>query len=275
MSPRCRALLFTSDIACSLARAKFRKLGLEGIVDKLTVFRGGVPCAQRSSDPPGSRQGAPLKLLFVGADGLRKGLLGVIDACDRLHREGLEIELTIVSAISPSTYVMNGIEIPTQPIRETIERNSWITHFPGLPNREVRALMRTHDVLVLPSLDESLGWVFVEAGMEGRMSIASNAFAMPELVKDRVTGRTVSIELGPNHRWIGLGHPDRREVWEETTRSMAQQLTAMIEELCLNRELVAKWGRAARRHMEELYDPAGAGERLKQIYDRALSRTDS
>lgn len=268
-SDRCRGLLSFSETAATLARTKFTDLGLPGIAGKIEVFRGGVLPSETDAPPDYSGAGAPLRLLFVGADGIRKGLIPLLDAVEALQGRGADIALTVVSSLVPKSYVGGDAEPSVDAMRARLDR-PWVTHHPSLPYRAVRQLMGQHDLLMLPTMDETLGWVVIEAAMERIGSVTTNAFALPELVEDGNTGRIIEMPLGPGKRWAGFGMPDRREMFHDTVALLQRGVEAALQDVLDDRSLLARWGAAAHAKLSPLYHPQQAGEKLTTIYDRAL-----
>ncbi len=77
---RCRALLSLSDTAGALARQKFTDMGLPEIAAKIQTFRGAVLPSRQQGQRSYGAEATPLRLIFVGADGLRKGIAPVLQA---------------------------------------------------------------------------------------------------------------------------------------------------------------------------------------------------
>lgn len=274
-SRRCRAILCLSETYARQARAKFEVLGLPEVAAKIGTFRGAVVPSRRPhpAEDGWSREGEPLRLLFVGADALRKGLVPLLEAVEELRRAGAEIELTVISSVTERSYaVPPGAGPSAAELRRRLAGTPWIRHHPGLPYAEVRAAMGTHDLLLLPSLDETLGWVVIEAAMEGRATVATDIAAMPELVEDGVSGRLVGLPLNAERRWRGLFEEDRPAAYGEACEGLRAGLVAALGEVLERRALARAWGAAAHARLAPLYDPARAAAELAGHYDRALGR---
>lgn len=152
----------------------------------------GVPAT-----PP---YGGPLRVLYVGSLGQRKGLSYLLDAIDQL---GSTVELTLIGKPeSPHC----------RPLADALQRYHWI---PSLPHAEVLEQMRCHDVFVFPSLFEGFGLVLTEALSQGLPVIATPHTAAPELITDGVEGFIVPIrdsqaifhrldQLASNRQQLGL-----------------------------------------------------------------------
>ncbi len=124
-----------------------------------------------------TRRDDPLRVLFVGQLGQRKGLGYLVAAMDRLG--------------VPATLTLLGRPVATPPaMQKALERFRWIE---SAPNARVLELMREHDVLVFPSLFEGFGLVIVEAMAQGTVVIATPHTAAPDLLEDGVDGFIVPI----------------------------------------------------------------------------------
>jgi starch synthase len=119
----------------------------------------------------------PLRVLFVGQIGQRKGVGYLIEAVDRL---GAAARLTLL-----------GRPIAVPPVlKQAFERHRWID---SAPHGEVLKLMREHDVLVFPSLFDGFGLVMLEAMAQGTVVIATPNSAAPDLLDDGRDGFIVPI----------------------------------------------------------------------------------
>ncbi len=111
-------------------------------------------CGQ-SSKPQGSS--AKLRLLYVGAVSVKKGVPYLLKAFDGLANQ---CDLTLAGSVTPE---MSAI----------LPRHSGFTLLPYVPKEQLRALYHSHDVLVMPTLGDSFGFVLMEAMAAGLPVIAS------------------------------------------------------------------------------------------------------
>src|SRR5207237_9547365 len=96
-----------------------------------------------------------------------------------MRQQGDQVLLTVVG---PKRWPLAGSPPP------------WVD-FRGVTGpADVSALYRRHDVLAMPSRFEAFGVVLAEALVAGLPCVARNAFAMPEIVEDGVTGALVASE---------------------------------------------------------------------------------
>lgn len=124
------------------------------------------------------RDRGPLRAIFVGSLGQRKGLSYLFDACRSL---GSNVELTIIGTL------------PLQPcaaLEAELKKVRWI---PSCPHAQVLEEMANHDVFVFPSLFEGFGLVLLEAMAMGLPIITTAHTAGPDLCDDGQEGFIVPI----------------------------------------------------------------------------------
>jgi glycosyltransferase involved in cell wall biosynthesis len=131
-----------------------------------------------ADDVPVRPKTAPLRVLFAGAMTQRKGLADVFAAAKLLNSAGLEL------------VVMGSL---LQPLPWYEERFRNFTYEPPRPHREFLELMRTCDVLLLPSLVEGRALVQQEAMACGLPVIATRNAGADDLIEDGKNGFIVPI----------------------------------------------------------------------------------
>jgi starch synthase len=136
----------------------------------------GSPAAL--GEAPSTPASGPLRVLYVGSLGQRKGLSYLLDAIQAL---GDQVSLTLIGRPTSADCA---------PLNGALERHRWI---PTLPNAEILAQMRRHDVLVLPSLFEGFALVISEALSQGLPVIATPNTGATECIRDGVEGFLVPI----------------------------------------------------------------------------------
>jgi glycosyltransferase involved in cell wall biosynthesis/GT2 family glycosyltransferase len=154
--------------------------------EKMRRLPLGIECEESA----GRRQwDGPPTVLFVGRLERRKGIHVLLEAIERLSREGLRARFLLAGADEP------------EPGRAWA---SWwrLRHPGGAGAMEVAflgpvdegvlgSLYETCDLFVAPSLYESFGLVFLEAMARGKPVIGTCAGGIPEVVEDGVTGLLV------------------------------------------------------------------------------------
>ena len=267
-SPACRGIWPLSDAAFAYIARRFDQAGMSGLREKMTVFRGAL--AGAAHDREGYTESGPLQLLFVGGDGLRKGLGPMLSAIERVRAAGVEIEVTVIGRPLAQTYIVPGASFDTAAVTEQL-RQPWVRHHLSLPNPEVRRLMGTHDIFVFPTMDESLGWVPAEAALSGMPTITTDIFALPELVLDGESGWVIPVPLNEDRRWIHIGRADARGAWDAVQQHLTDAITRILLEVAADRSIVRRFGERAKAHISNLYDPAAAAARLEALYEAAIA----
>ena len=105
-----------------------------------------------------------LKVCAVGAGSLAKGLPYLLDAARQI---GPQIELTLVGGISPSLRSLVGNVSPAP------------NELPYLNRVELREFLSTQELLVMPSLGDSFGFVAMEAMACGLPVIVTDHCGVP------------------------------------------------------------------------------------------------
>jgi glycosyltransferase involved in cell wall biosynthesis len=165
-----------------------------------------------SMEPDRPRRGAvtkekPLRLLFVGGLSQRKGIADLFAAVKLL---GAAVSLSVIG---------NKVTADCPALDRELGRHRWI---PSLSNDRILNEMRSHDVLVFPSLFEGFGLVITESMSQGTPVITTERTAGPDL-----------ITHGENGWLIKAGN----------TEALVQQL----EKLVMNPEVVQAAGVLARK----------------------------
>jgi glycosyltransferase involved in cell wall biosynthesis len=119
----------------------------------------------------------PLRVLFVGQIGQRKGIGYLLDAVEMLQ---VPYRLTLLGHPTATPPVM----------QKALYQHRWIE---SAPHDEVLKQMRLHDVLVFPSLFDGFGLVMLEAMAQGTVVIATPHSAAPDLLTDGRDGFIVPI----------------------------------------------------------------------------------
>jgi glycosyltransferase involved in cell wall biosynthesis len=142
----------------------------------IAVVPFGSP--QPLEGPPPHRSAGPLRVLYVGSMGQRKGLSYALDAVDSL---GSLVSLTLIGKVTAPQ---------CRPLMAALERHHWIE---SLPNPQILAQMRQHDVLLLPTLFEGYALVISEALSQGLPVITTPNSGGTASVRDGIEGFIVPI----------------------------------------------------------------------------------
>lgn len=138
----------------------------------------GAPPVQPGAAPAKRESDQPLRVLFVGSLGQRKGLRYLVEA---MHALGGGFELTLIGR-PPA--------VECRPLARALQIHR---HIPGLPHALILEEMRRHHVLVFPSLFEGFGLVLLEAMACGLPVIATPHTAAPDVITPGIEGQIVPI----------------------------------------------------------------------------------
>ena len=130
----------------------------------------------RARQPRNATGRGPLRALFVGSTFLGKGGAESVAAV-RALRATHDVELDVVTALAPG-----------------MESGDGVRFHDTLPPPAIRELYASCDVFLFPAHVDTLGWVVFEALAEGMPVLATDHFALPELVEHDVSGLVVAAE---------------------------------------------------------------------------------
>jgi glycosyltransferase involved in cell wall biosynthesis len=266
-----------SDYVTARARSRLPEMAarIQTVGNGVDVLRFSP--AARARDLHGRElRPRPLRLLYVGRIAPDKGIHLLVETVDRLIREGVGLELTLIGKPGLMPYdllsrLLDGDAPALAAVQEFYGRSlrTWLSkeilrqgrsyrdavrsrlspaaaahvRFPGTVSLSdlVRAY-RAADLLVLPSVwQESYGLPVAEAMACGVPVLASASGGVPELVEDGVTGRLVA-RLDP------------------------AALTRALREMSADPGRLREMGRAGRTRAERQLTWARSAERLESLY---------
>ncbi len=157
-----------------VAASDFTKTSLEAVgidSNRILMLPLGADLDQFQTKP--RLETGPLKVLFVGGIGQRKGIKYLLQAIKRLHSPNVELRL-----LGP----LPADETPLQ------QWSEWFTYLGRTDQAGVVRHLHDADVLVLPSVFEGFGLVILEAMATGMPVIASTHSCAPEVIREGVDG---------------------------------------------------------------------------------------
>lgn len=210
-------------------------IGTEGSID---VIYAGLELSGYGAGPAG--RGGLKKEFNIPADAFVVGMIGRLE-----HVKGPAYFVDAAVRIARSRDDVYFMLIGEGSLRQQLEDTATGAGckgriiFTGWRN-DIPSLLSLLDIMVLPSLNEAVGLVLVEAQSQGIPVIASNVGGIPETIKDNETG----ILVPPAHAEkfmqaivFLLDHPDKRRsmgaaarAWVES-RFKAEDMTAHVERL--------------------------------------------
>jgi glycosyltransferase involved in cell wall biosynthesis len=178
---------------------------------KVDIVINGVPDATRP------RQAAPpgfTRVAFVGTLGERKGVGTLLEALAKMPVDHGQVQVTLAG---------NGDLPRYQAQAEQLGIAQWVNFAGWHSQQQVEELLARSDVLVLPSRDEVLPLVILEA-LANRVAVLSTPVGETPMV----------LEDGENARFVPVGDVD----------ALAAALTELVNDATL-REKLARNGRRA------------------------------
>jgi glycosyltransferase involved in cell wall biosynthesis len=188
-----------------------------------------------------------------------KGQATAIRAVAQLRRDGLDAHLLIVGKV---TFSGPGVRYDNRAYLDSlhglVERLgvSEAVHFLG-QRSDVPQILAALDLSLLPSANEPFGRVTVESMAMGTPPLVCEAGSGPELVEDRVSGRTLPLE--PAAAWAEAARElltDRAGLARMGARARAG--AARFSDAAQTRDVLAVYARVTGR-------PVGADEPAKAV----------
>ena len=152
-------------------RFLIEELGVEA--GKVVILRNGVPRAALSRQSRPSDYG--LRILFLGNLLERKGVADLLEALAREPLSGMNWRATLAGGGPIESYRRKAESLGLLP---RVDFAGWVDQ------RGTAALLAASDVLVLPSYDEGLPLVILEALTAGVPVVCSPVGAIPEVLED-------------------------------------------------------------------------------------------
>jgi len=142
-----------------------------------TVY-SGLRLSELDYNPRSSVRSETLNILSVGRANWKKGYCHALDACSLLKQAGIEFHYKIVGGVDE--------EILFQISDLGLSEN--VTLMGPVDFTAVRREMDNADILLLPSVEEGIANVALEAMATGLPVLSTDCGGMPEVIKDGVTG---------------------------------------------------------------------------------------
>jgi glycosyltransferase involved in cell wall biosynthesis len=215
--------------------------------DVSVVYRGTDLGRFAPLEPP--RTGDRVRFLFAGGFPVYDGPFGrnlkggeTVCAAWSAAEEQLTAHDAALTMAGP-----RSAEPDVEAWRRSLARPEAVTLAGVVPPASMPELMRAADVLLVPSMEEGLPNVAVEAAACGCAVLGSNAGGIPEVVRDRETG--LLLQRGDTAAWA-----------------------AALVTLANDPEAARAMGRRGRAQAERTFDARNYAAALESIYERVLSR---
>jgi len=179
-----------------------------------------------------------VRLLFVGQLGARKGVPELLQALSRIPRPSFAWSITMAGDGDVGGARQSALELG---ILDRVTFTGW------LDSAQIRGLLESSDILILPSHAEGFPMAIVEAFAYGVAVISSPVGAIAEIVLNNENGLLVSV-------------------------GDVNALEQAIEALCLDVQFRERLGLAGRRAWENHLNIETYADRLVEIWFDVVSR---
>ncbi|GAA3784344.1 hypothetical protein GCM10022271_15900 [Corallibacter vietnamensis] len=149
------------------------------------VAYSGLNLAQKNTlNPVKNLCSSKLHILSVGRPHWKKGYTYALDACKLLKDKGLNFSYTIVGAANTIEYQYHCKDLGIQDCVTLLSKQTF---------SEVQALMKQANVLLLPSVEEGIANVVLEAMAQETLVVSTNCGGMNEVITHGKNGFLVPI----------------------------------------------------------------------------------
>jgi len=262
LRPNCKKIVFWSHAGLNTLRT-YGGISDGSLDSKVEVV---YPAIRRLPDPPERSPNRPVTILFSGTFFI-KGGVNVVDAFERLQKLYPEITLRICSD-EKIDFLTNNVSLRERYL-EKIRKNKGIIF--GRVSREemISKVLPESDIYLLPSYGDAFGFAILEAMAWAIPVIATNYFAIPEIVEHEKTGLLIDTSRFNCQRMfrgcVVESLPD--DFREHVTESLFQYLCKLVESPDLRHE----YGREGLRAARTTFSFESRNARMLEIYQQAVA----
>jgi glycosyltransferase involved in cell wall biosynthesis len=204
------------------------------------------------------------RVLLVGHYFFSKGGREVFRAVERLHREGYRIEFTIVSKILADSLITFTTKEDEEKWKKILGESPFCRHFSIKDNTEVFEIMKKNHVLLIPSTQETFGYVVLEAQACATPVITTSIRAFPE-INNNDCGFVINIPQDSNGTAAVSTHG-----YESISQMVEEGVYSALKSMAENRSLIEQKGTKALERINKHHAPKVFSEKLYGIYSKAL-----
>lgn len=171
----------------------------------------------------------PIQILSVGRTHWKKGYRYALDAMAVLKEKGIDFHYTIIGVKDDETLLHH---------RHVAALNDYVTFLDSMTFEEVKEQMSTADVLLLPSIEEGIANVVLEAMALGTLVISTDCGGMSEVVNNRDSGFLVPIR---NVKAIVDSIMEVYNMRIDTYQSITKKARIVIEEYHTENHMISRF----------------------------------
>ena len=175
----CNGYIFTSEQSKKLIYNKLYKK-----IPYLIVPHGVNEIFNSNTKYIGSKRSDTLKIICISQIDIYKNYLNLLKAILILIKRNVRIKLTIVGNVGNNTYYKKCLEVSN--LINSIRPNTVI--FKGeLSDVKIKELLKSHDMMIYPSICESWGMAIQEALVSGVQVLCSNQLGHEKYFKKQIS----------------------------------------------------------------------------------------
>lgn len=224
-----------------------------------------------------ARGEGPLKVIFIGNHFARKGGCVAVRLAQIAQERGFPLEVTIVSKleVGPVSW--------TDPLRvDFFDRYFRLFELPnvtlhrGLPNADVKALLKSSDFSLLTTFSDTFGYSAIESLAVGTPVIATRQGALPEFLRHSENAILLDIDLNEFGDWIQSssdqrGTPAFEALFQDEVERLALETYASLERLSEDRGKRSEMRKWSYETAAKYFDSRPASQYWDDLYDEATS----
>lgn len=175
-----RAILQKADRVICLSNLDKGLFSIFLLPENISVLRSNVRLNYDHVFYPDRKGRKRVEILFIGGvDPFRKGIYDILKALP-----------TVVGKIKEIRFTLTGGENTQKALNDALEPNftPWVSFQGWISDAEKLELYQTSDLLLLPSYEEGLPYVLIEAMAYGLPIITTPVGGIPEVIKDGING---------------------------------------------------------------------------------------
>lgn len=181
-----RAVLPKYDAFHAVSKAIVKQAVQFGVnSEKAVTIYSGINVAHTPPIFSPRARNTALKLLAVGRMHWKKGYHYLLDTLALLRSRQIDVTLTLIARGKMPEEILYQLH--------DLRISNMVRWIDGLPYEEMLEQMKNHDVLILPSVEEGIANVVLEAMSMGLPVITTNCGGMDEVIQDGLNGFMVPV----------------------------------------------------------------------------------
>lgn len=185
--------------------------------EDISVIKSGLNLHALTFKPKVFDSSKPLKILSVGRDHWKKNYRLALDALQVLKLQDVAFKYVIIGVTDNEALLFQ---------RAQLGLDNEVKFMDAMPFNEVKKAIRQADVMLLPSLEEGIANVVLEAMALGTLVVSTNCGGMPEVVIPGKTGYLMPLQ---NVQAMATALKDVSQLTAEAYLKLIKQAREFIE----------------------------------------------